>query len=64
MIISVAAIVGAACGYIYWYRTACSGDCFIGSSPIIAMSYGAFLFGMTADEVRYFMKKIKNSNKK
>lgn len=53
-VIAAGAFVGALSGYLYWYHTACDDTCFIASSPLISMSYGAMLIGLAADEVRNF----------
>lgn len=53
-VIAAGAFVGALSGYLYWYHIACNGSCFIGSSPLISIAYGALLIGLTTDELRNF----------
>lgn len=52
-LIGAGAFIGAAGGYTYWTLTACAdGACFIGSSPLVSMGYGALLCALIADEFR------------
>ena len=44
MIISIAALLGAAIGFVYWYYVGCnSGSCAITSSPVNSSIYGAVM---------------------
>ncbi len=44
IILSVAGLLGAATGFVYWYYVGCnSGSCAITSSPVNSSIYGAVM---------------------
>lgn len=53
----IGAVVGSACGFLYWYQIGCaSGTCMITSKPVNSTIYGAvmgyLLFDILGDLLR------------
>jgi len=58
---AVAALIGAAGGYIYWQQIGCSsGSCAITSNPINSTLYGAMMGVLTINAIIPQKKKTDN----